>query len=175
MDTVIVNRQRTKKINRRRLKHFTQALLAELKVEAVELEINLVAAPEITRLNETFLHHAGSTDVIAFDYRLGVPPSSGNFAASPAGRNRLKPGHRTLHGEIFICVEEAILQARRFGTSWQSEIVRYLIHGILHLLGFDDANAGARRKMKREENRLLRRLSRLFSLAQLSAPAKLGA
>ena len=44
-----------------------------------------------------------------------------------------------LHGEIFICVDEAIRQARRFGTIWQSEIVRYLIHGVLHLLGFDDS------------------------------------
>ena len=46
---------------------------------------------------------------------------------------------RPLHGEIFICVDEAVWQARKFRTSWQSEIVRYLVHGVLHLLGHDDS------------------------------------
>jgi len=161
MDIVIANSQRTRQINRRRLKQITQALLAELKVAAGELEINLVAAPEMTRLNETYLHHAGLTDVITFDY------------ASPR-RQTSNPRPR-IHGEIFICVDEAIRQARRFGTTWQSEIVRYLVHGILHLLGFDDATPGARRKMKRAENRRLRRLAGRFSLAQLAHPASISA
>ncbi len=68
----------------------------------------------------------------------------------------------TLHGEIFICVDEAIAQARKYAPRWQSEIVRYVIHGILHLLGHDDSRPAARRRMKREENRLLRRLAGKF-------------
>jgi rRNA maturation RNase YbeY len=72
-------------------------------------------------------------------------------------------------------VDEAVRQARRFRTSWQSEIVRYLVHGVLHSWGYDDASAGARRKMKREEDRRLRALSRRFSLAHLARPAKLPA
>ena len=163
MNVIIANRQRTRKINLRLLKQIAAALLAELKIEKAELGINLVAAPEMTRLNETFLRHAGSTDVITFDYaddgRAGSPP-----AAKTGRRTEDAPA---LHGEIFICVDEAVLQARNFGTTWQSEIVRYIVHGVLHLLGHDDSRAGARRKMKREENRLLRELSRRFSLAQL--------
>jgi rRNA maturation RNase YbeY len=72
-------------------------------------------------------------------------------------------------------VDVAVLQARKFGTSWQSEVVRYLVHGVLHLTGFDDSSAGARRKMKREENRRLDELSRRFTLAQLSHPARIPA
>jgi probable rRNA maturation factor len=71
-------------------------------------------------------------------------------------------------------MDEAVWQARKFRTSWQSEIVRYLVHGVLHLLGQDDSSNSERRKMKREENRLLRELSRRFSLAQLARPAKLS-
>ena len=129
------------------------ALLADLEIGKAGLEINLVTAPEITRLNEKFLHHGSSTDVITFDYR--DKDWSGKFL--PA-----------LHGEIFVCVDEAVSQARRFGTSWQSETVRYVVHGVLHLLGHDDLHAAARRKMKHEENRLVRELSRRFSLAQLA-------
>jgi len=60
-------------------------------------------------------------------------------------------------------------------VNWQSEVVRYIVHGVLHLLGHDDLRADLRRKMKREENRLVRLLARRFALAQLSRPAKMGA
>jgi probable rRNA maturation factor len=157
----IFNRQRALLIDTRQLGQIAKALLAErLQVERADLGVCLVAAPEMTRLNETFLQHRGSTDVIAFDY-------------SAPGRRR-PDARRRLHGEIFICVDEAIGQARQFRTSWQSEIVRYLVHGILHLRGHDDSRAPERRKMKREENRLLRELSRRFSLAQLARAAKLS-
>jgi len=68
------------------------------------------------------LRHAGATDVIAFDYSI-------------------RASH--LRGEIFICVDEALVQARRFRTTWQSESVRYVVHGVLHLLGFDDRRPAA--------------------------------
>jgi probable rRNA maturation factor len=153
MNVVIASRQRARKINRRLLKRITAALLADLKIESVELGIHLVATPEMTRLNEKFLRHAGPTDVITFNYLV---PSS----QTPDPRPKI-------HGEIFICVNEAVTQARKFGTTWQSEVVRYVVHGLLHLLGFDDASPGARRKMKREENRRLRELSRRFPLSKL--------
>jgi len=72
------------------------------------------------------------------EFRLQAASSQKN----PPGRNRLKPELQTLLGEIYICVDEAVLQARKFGTSWQSEVIRYLVHGVLHLLGFDDSSGG---------------------------------
>ena len=164
MTLSLLNRQRTKKINTRLLKEIVQEVFAELKiesVESVELGISLVGAREMTLLNETFLKHEGSTDIITFDYQ---EPGTGSR----------KPELK-LHGELFICVDEAILQAKRFRSTWQSEIVRYVVHGILHLLGHDDLKPALRRRMKREENRLVRRLSRKISFAQLSRTAKIGA
>jgi len=167
MNVTIASRQRARKINRRLLKQITTALLADLKIEKADLGIHLVAAPEMTRLNEKFLRHAGPTDVITFDYGFGVPPSGGFPPDYSRRTSRLKPELQTLHGEIFVCAGEAVLQARKFGTSWQSEVVRYIVHGVLHLLGFNDSSAGARSKMKREENRRLRELSRRFPLSKL--------
>jgi len=162
MNVVIASRQRARKINHRLLKQIITGLLADLQIEKADLDIHLVATPEMTPLNEKFLRHAGTTDVITFNYadngRAGSPlPADGAHGVA-------RP---TLHGEIFICLDEAVRQARKFGTSWQSEVVRYVVHGVLHLLGFDDANTGARRKMKREENRRLRELSRRFPLSKL--------
>ncbi len=159
---LIANRQRTKKINAGLLKQIAEALLADLKIETAELGVNLVAAREMILVNETFLRHEGSTDVITFDYanegRAGSPlPADGAHGVT-------RP---TFHGEMFVCVDEAVLQAVKFKTTWQSEIVRYVIHGVLHLLGHDDRHAAARRRMKREENRLLRRLAGQFSFARI--------
>jgi probable rRNA maturation factor len=169
MNVVLANHQRTQKINVRLLKRIAEALLAGLKIEGAELGVHLVATPEMTRLNETYLHHAGSTDVITFDYANAGGQCFVTAQKARATTKRCPP----LHGEIFICVDEAVRQARQFRTRWQSEIVRYLVHGVLHLRGHDDLRPGARRKMRREEDRRLRGLARRFSLAHLAHAAKL--
>jgi len=156
---LVSNRQHNRPVNLRLLRQIGAALFEELQeMNKVELGITLVSAPEMTRLNETFLQHAGSTDVITFDH-------------SEPGTRNLELG-TNLHGELFICVDEAILQAKRFRTTWQSEVVRYLVHGGLHLLGHDDHRVVDRQKMKRQENQLLRQLARRFCFAKLSSAAK---
>jgi probable rRNA maturation factor len=149
----IANRQRTKKINPRLLKQITEALLAELQVESVQLGINLVSAAEMARVNWQFLRHEGSTDVITFDHGAEQKARS----ASP----------KKIHGELFISMDDAVAQAREFKCPWRSEVVRYVVHGVLHLLGHDDLKAPLRRKMKRQENRMLQRLEKNFPVARL--------
>jgi probable rRNA maturation factor len=109
-----------------------------------ELSIVLVDTAEISRINKTFLNHEGPTDVITFDY-----------------------SDEDLCGEILICMDEAISQAEVFGTTWQTELVRYVIHGVLHLHGHKDHAPALRRKMKREEDGVLRQLARSFDLHKL--------
>jgi len=149
------NRQKVCCVNLRFLRKIIDSTLGDLiSASDVDLGIYLVAASEITRLNETFLKHAGSTDVISF-----------NYSESP---HRASRSPALLHGEIFICVDEAVRQSKKFRTSWQNELTRYIVHGILHLLGYDDSNASQRRQMKREEDRVLRQLSRQFDLSKLA-------
>ena len=146
---VFRNRQQLYSVDLRRLRNVARTLLCDLVArKQFELCVHLVAAPEMTRLNRGFLGHEGSTDVITFNHS---EPSQSEF----------------LHGEIFICLDDARAQARVFHTTWQSELVRYLLHAVLHLLGYDDSKAGTRRKMKRKENLLLRELARRFPLRKL--------
>lgn len=152
---LVSNHQHAEKIDLRLLKKIGGELLAKLNIRNAELEINLVDAREMSVLNWKFLKHEGSTDVIAFDYA--------------ESRNR-----KGISGEIFISVDDAIAQAKKFKTSWQSEITRYLVHGVLHLFGRDDLRPDLRRRMKREENQLLRALSRKFSLAQIAGHSKIS-
>ncbi len=74
----------------------------------------------------------------------------------------------TFHGEIFISLDAAVSQAKRFRVTWQCELARYAIHGLLHLAGYDDLDRARRRTMKRAEDRLLGWVSRRFSVQGLA-------
>jgi probable rRNA maturation factor len=145
----INNRQDTRRVKIALLRRLTKTLVFEclLKTE-FDLSVCLVNTSEITSLNETFLHHQGPTDVITFDY------------SDTSAQNGIC-------GEIFICIDQAVSQARRFRTTWQSELVRYIVHGLLHLCGYDDRTARSCRQMKIAENRFLRQLAGRFDFAEL--------
>ncbi len=179
---VFRNRQRTCGIDLRRLREITRVLLSDcLHCQDFELCIHLIGAPEMTRLNEHYLRHHGSTDVITFDYAAPpfiVPASPSTDHQStlhsslsilnsrPSGRPEAGPG---THGEIFISLDDAVTQASRFRTTWQAELIRYIIHGLLHLRGYDDRQPAARRRMRREEDRLLRAIKKRSTLSALRA------
>lgn len=152
----LLNHQRTRPINRRILRWIIRDMLTDLALlNDFDLTVHLISAKRMTELNETVLHHEGSTDVITFDYSVGEPEP-------------------LLAGELFVCVDEAIEQAKRFKTTWQSELVRYIVHGVLHLQGFDDLAPVARRKMKREENRRLKELAVRFHLSKVGGKSRVN-
>jgi rRNA maturation RNase YbeY len=146
------NRQRTRPINLKLLERIAATLVTKTCPADFRIGILLVGARQMTQLNEAFLKHGGPTDVIAFGYATDQC--------------------RSLHGEIFICVEEALRQARRFRTTWQKEVVRYLAHGLLHFQGYDDSTPAERGRMKRVENSLVQELAGQFCLSQLSRKPK---
>ena len=164
----ILNRQKTRLVNVVFLRRVTACLLQELiKLDGYELAVHLVEPSEMMRLNETFLGHEGSTDVITFDNsesRAGIHGARGSGNRQTGGLPH--KGATELCGEIFISVADAAGYARTFRSTWQSEVARYVVHGVLHLRGYDDIEPGLRRVMKRQENRLLKALAVKFDLSQ---------
>ena len=75
-------------------------------------------------------------------------------------------------GDLFICPTVAEENAKYYGTSCSHEVARYLIHGILHLRGYDDKKMAARKVMKREENLLMSEALKLFPLSCLVKETK---
>lgn len=153
----LFNRQRLQRLNLARIQALTERLLAgPLKVPDALLGIHFVGPAEMARVNQAFLNHEGSTDVITFDHRdtfpLGETPSSG------------------IHGELYICIREAVDQGSEFGRHWTEELIRYIIHGILHLKGYNDVTPADRRRMKAVENRLVRQANTLANLRKLGDP-----
>lgn len=138
---VIEDRQQTRKLDRRTLRSGLSRTLKLLwPVGSWEACFHFVDAEEMARVNWAFLRHKGSTDVITFDH------TSDNPAVS-------------VSGEAFICVDDAVKQARRFKTTWQQEVLRYGVHAILHLKGMDDLTDAGYRAMKSEEKRILSALN----------------
>jgi len=145
------DRQRALALKRTPWRRLARCLLEELLARRdYELGVHFIDAAEMAGLNETFLGHEGSTDVITFNHRD-------------------QPGGERLYGEIFISVDDALVHARRFRVRWPSEVTRCLVHGILHLEGCDDTDPVSRRAMKRRENKLLKELSARFVLGKLGA------
>jgi rRNA maturation RNase YbeY len=153
------NRQHERRINNRVLKEIVGGFLVQFSQagastwDTYELAIHLVDHPEIRNLNETWLRHHGATDVITFDYSDPAQP-------------------RNLSGEIFVCVRVAVSQAKQFEQTWQSEVVRYVVHGILHLAGFDDRTAKKSTEMKRAENHWMKALSLEYDFREIASAAR---
>jgi rRNA maturation RNase YbeY len=157
------NRQRARKIDLRLLRRVILNCLEDLlDVKRFDLGIRLVNSKEMMRINEGYLGHRGSTDVITFDYA----DAPGRVSRASLRRPKSGTAH-CIHGDIYVCVDEAFLQAKQFDVSWQEELVRYIIHGILHLLGYDDHTRRLRQPMKRMEEKLMAELVPSFPLRSL--------
>ncbi len=106
-------------------------VLAGEDVRSGELGVRFVGAARMRRLNREYLGHDEVTDVLAF------PLEDGDDASEP------EPGMPRLLGDVVVCPRRAAAQARAAGTPLAFEIALLLVHGTLHVLGYDhDADAG---------------------------------
>ncbi len=97
-----------------------------------EINIVFVDNPHIRKLNRQFLGEKGETDVIAFGYKEGA--------------------------DVFISVPVARDNARRFNEPPARELVRLVVHGLLHVVGYADHKAGLKKIMWNKQERLVNRL-----------------
>ena len=103
----------------------------------------------IARMNRRFTGRARPTDVLSF-----------LFDGGPAG------GKRRI-AEIYISIDRAAVQSKRFGAKLPDELIRYVVHGILHLFGYDDLTRAGRARMSRKEDRILQWLTRNGGLSKV--------
>lgn len=98
----------------------------------VEEEINYVFCDDeyLHKLNVEFLNHDTLTDIISFDYSVG----------------------KNLQGDIFISTERVEDNAKDFNVSFETELQRVLVHGILHYCGYKDKSDNEAKLMREKEN-----------------------
>ena len=106
------------------------------------LNINFITPDLMIEINKQYLNHNYDTDIITFNY---------------SGSNT------NLDGEIFISIGQAIDNSIRFNVNLDSELIRLIVHGILHLLGYDDQKSSDKKKMKIEEDKLTENINKKFN------------
>lgn len=102
-------------------------------------EINYIFCGDkyLNTINQRFLKHDNYTDIVSFDYSVG----------------------KELSGDIFISIERIIENADTFNVSFNNELHRVMIHGILHYMGYKDNTTKEKMEMRNTENNCLKLLS----------------
>ena len=111
-------------------------IINTIKEEGYKLEeINYVFCDDdyLHKINVEFLNHDTLTDIISFDYSVG----------------------KIIQGDIFISVERVRDNAKDFGVSFNEEISRVIIHGVLHYCGYKDKTDYDSNIMRQKENHYL--------------------
>jgi len=151
---MILNRQRAVRVARRPLEDFLGKVQKELRLNDGDVTICLVSDVEIARMNEAFRKKQGPTDVLSF------PPEE-----RVGGKRKKKPRSKKLEnaeapeksylGDIAIAPETARRYAKKNGRSLSDELRVLILHGVLHLLGYDHETDHG--EMNRVENAMRRR------------------
>lgn len=127
-------------LNLAQIVRIARTILHHERIGRGSLSIVFVTALKIRNLNRKYLKRGYATDVLAFDLKEG------------------KCGGIT--GDIVISTDAALRNGKAYKTSTGKEIVLYLIHGILHLLGFDDHAPRDIRIMRKKEREILQYLGK---------------
>ena len=157
MNITVENQQKRIPLKPQTILLAAKKILRHEKVKTVDLSIVFVLDSKIKSLNKKYLQENHPTDVLSFDFK------SVSRASCLEGRNHQQRGtsnESRINGEIIISADTAVRNARAYQTSPQQEILLYVIHGILHLLGCDDHSPSDIQEMRRKEAELMSFLKR---------------
>lgn len=128
------NEQHTLPVDEPRLREAIELVLRQAKFAQAEISVAIVDDPSMHELNRRYLNHDEPTDVLSFV---------------------LEASEGALDGEIIVSADTAASTALRFGWAAEDELLLYVIHGALHLVGYDDLDPAAKSEMRRQERACL--------------------
>ncbi len=134
----VINAHPFRRAPLRRIARMVRGTFQCERIGGASIGVVLVDSRRIRRINRRYLAHDFVTDVISFPLEL---------------RPRLE-------GEIYVNLDRARSQAKEFGVSGWNEVVRLVVHGALHLAGYDDRTPHARELMERRQELLVDRFMR---------------
>ncbi len=157
---MILNRQKKVPLAERPLAEFLATMLQEVKFAAAEVSIAFVSDAEIAKWNQKFRNKKGPTDALSFpalSKRQAERHAKGNLRVGSSNR---KPGAQSggFLGDIAIAPETARRYAKKNGRTLDNEIRILMLHGVLHLMGYDHESGSDYGQMNRIEQKLRRRL-----------------
>jgi probable rRNA maturation factor len=127
-------------ISRGRSRDLARATLEHEHVKHALVSVAFVGVHTMSRLNREFLSHNGPTDVIAFALGRGTARSRRNRSRTPRRGSKTVP----VIGDIYICQAVAERNARKVGVPLRQELARLVVHGTLHVLGYEHPKGESR-------------------------------
>lgn len=134
LNLVLENLHPVYRIDKGAVRRLVQQVLAAEHVEARYVGVILADHATVRDLNRTWLQHDYDTDVVSF--RLSAPD-------------------QPLEGEVYVDLDTAAERHAEFGATFAAEAGRYVVHGLLHLVGYDDATPPEKAAMHALEDRYL--------------------
>jgi probable rRNA maturation factor len=145
------------------VKEAIRRVLFEEQIGAANISVAIVSDLEIHRVNREFLGHDYPTDVISFllneptEVNLQIDGNThvdGDLDVQDCPENSADPCD-FLNGELIVSFETAVREASTHGWSPRAELLLYVVHGLLHLCGYDDLTDETRPVMRTRERELL--------------------
>jgi len=155
MPVILSSRLRSRRLSLPRLQSLAENILRAAGAARAELSLLLVGDRSMRSLNHRYRHKDRTTDVLAFPMRHVRPRftlHASRFTSS-------------MLGDVVISVPQAERQAARAGHALEHELTVLVIHGLLHLLGYDhERSAREARRMQQRESLVLRRVGAIPKL-----------
>lgn len=138
------------------LQEVARRTLEAEQVASAVVSVALVDNAAIHELNRQYLQHDYETDVLSFLLDCEPPATDAPAAQTGGAASTPRGAGKRIEGEVIVSVEMAAQTAEGFRWSAQDETVLYLVHGLLHLCGYDDLTPGEKRVMRAREREILR-------------------
>ena len=145
----VTNEQSAVSISVDRVREIVEGTLQAEGVAEAEISVALIDDPAIHRVNRDHLDHDYPTDVISFLFEEEVVGDIGGSSLRGAGKR--------IEGEVLVSGDTAVREAAKFGWSEENELALYLVHGLLHLCGYDDLTDEEQPIMRARERAVLAR------------------
>ncbi len=137
------------------LKKIATNILKDLGFESAVLSVVLVDGPEMRKLNRRYLRHAWSTGVLALSQKKPRGHLREMLPAQVLARKDID-----CLGDIALCLPTIRTQAKEYEHTFEEELHYCLCHGILHLMGYEDKDRIASKKMHRKQSQILTRVEK---------------
>ena len=159
---MILNRQKKVRLVARSLAQFLREIQRELRIENADVSVAFVSDTEMAAWNQAYRKKTGPTDVLSFPALTQKELDVSLIPHSKSARTRHREWARhgapeaAVLGDIAIAPETARRYAKTNGRSLQNELRILMLHGVLHLMGYDHESDNG--EMDRIEHKLRRRL-----------------
>lgn len=144
----LADQQDSLEIDEERIREVVSRVLQEEEVAGAEISVAIVDNPTMRELNKQYLQHDYDTDVLSF-----LLSSEGGDDSEPLPT--LRGRGKTIDGQLIVSSDMAIDMAKRYRWKSHDELILYIVHGLLHLVGFDDLTTPEKTLMRSRERQLL--------------------